>query len=211
MEDARPQEMAASAAAASAAAIGNVVSKGDCLVLLGYALGSAVVCELISWLLMYRRPEYSRAISNFLKSSKRLEKKKEEPAPPAGKGKAKDKKLIQLEREFEYANRDLIQLKSRGGILTALVHMLTFFALKTHYDGVVLARLPFAPFGPLQSMSHRNLPGVDIHDCGMVFLYVLCSMCIKPNLQKAHGMAPPKTAIPAGAQRLAERWSGVSE
>ena len=176
-----------------------------------YACFSAIVCEFISWLLIYRRSDYERLAVNFARASKRLEKKREEPAPVAvkGKGEKKDKKLIQLEREFEIANRDLIAIKSRAGMLTAIVHALTFFGLKTHFDGIVLAKLPFQPIGVVHAVSHRNLPGSDATDCGMVFLYMLCSMCIKPNLQRALGQAPPKTAIPAGARRLAERWSGV--
>ena len=87
--------------------------------------------------------------------------------------------------------------------------MLAFFALKTHYDGVVLARLPFEPFGLVHGISHRNLPGTDVRDCGIIFIYMLCSMCIKPNLQRALGHAPPKTKIPAGAQRWAEKMAGV--
>ena len=95
-------------------------------------------------------------------------------------------------------------------MLTALVHTLVFFTIKTSYDGDVLARLPFYPWGMIQSLSHRNLPGTDTRECGIVLLYMLCSMCLKPNIQKALGHDPPKTAIPANAHRWAERLSGVS-
>ena len=60
------------------------------------------------------------------------------------------------------------------------------------------------------TLTHRNVPGDDVHDCSMVFMYVLFSTAIKPNLQKVFGTAPPKTAIPAGVARLAEKWSGIS-
>lgn len=203
---------AASVAASVAASASELVVKSDLLMLLAYATLSAALCELIGYFFIYRRPEYERLTSNFVKASKRLEKKREEPAPlpKGGKDKpVKDKKLLQLEREFEIANRDLITLKSRTGMFTALVHACTFFMLKSSYESVVLAKLPFHPFTFLQGITHRNLPGVDPTDCGMIFIYALCSQAIKPNLQKALGHAPPKTAIPAGAQRLAEKWSGI--
>ena len=74
----------------------------------------------------------------------------------------------------------------------------------------MLARLPFVPFNFIQNVSHRNLPGNDATDTGMVFIFMLCAMSIKPNLQRALGHAPPKTAVPAAAQRAVERWTGVT-
>jgi hypothetical protein len=94
-------------------------------------------------------------------------------------------------------------------MLAGIAHVVTYLSLKAHYDGVVIARLPFAPPGLVQLLSHRSLAGSDPRDCSMIFFYALCALCIKPNLQKALGHAPPKTAIPLGAQRLAERWTGV--
>ena len=210
----------APAAAASAAApkvVVNVVDTSSLLYVLGAAVLSALICEAISWWLVYSREDYERLSNTFKKASKRLEKKKKEealagPPPASGKGgKGKDKKLIALEREFEYANRDLMALKSRSGMLTALVHLVTFFNLKASYDGVVLARLPFEPFSMIAGMSHRNIPGIDSKDCGFIFIYMLCSLCIKPNLQHMLGHTPPKTAIPKGIEQLAERWAGIAE
>ena len=123
---------AAASASSAPTVVGNPVDSASLLMLLASAVLSAVVCEIISWVLVYRKPDYERKNDNFKKASKRLEKKKEEQPLPStsGKGgKGKDKKLLQLEREFEIANRDLMQLKSRTGMLTAAVHMATFFYL----------------------------------------------------------------------------------
>ena len=96
-------------------------------------------------------------------------------------------------------------------MLIALIHLVGFFNLKASYEGLVLARLPFTPFSFIQGITHRNLPGTDMSDCCVVFIYMLCSMSIKPSLQRALGQNPPKTAVPAGIQRLAEKWSGVAD
>lgn len=93
-------------------------------------------------------------------------------------------------------------------MVTAIIHIATFFWLKSHYDGHAIARLPFEPFRFLQNVSHRNVPGSNARDASMVFIYMLCSMCIKPNLQRALGHAPPKTVTPAAAQKLAEKLTG---
>lgn len=207
---------AEAAPAAVSKVVVNVVDTSSLLYVLGAAVLSALICEAISWWLVYSREDYERLSKQLKWASKRLEKKKKEdalaPPPTSGKGgKGKDKKLIQVEREFEYANRDLMALKSRSGMLTALVHLVTFFNLKASYDGVVLARLPFEPFSMIAGMSHRNIPGSNFKDCGIIFIYMLCSLCIKPNLQHMLGHTPPKTAIPKGIEQLAERWAGIAE
>ena len=100
--------------------------------------------------------------------------------------------------------------QSRSNMLTAIIHLVVFFSLKSTYEAMALARLPFVPISFVQAISHRDLPGTDPCDCGMIFIYALCSMTIKPNLQKLLGHDPPKTAVPAAVQKMAERWSGTA-
>lgn len=47
-------------------------------------------------------------------------------------------------------------------------------------------------------MSHRGLKGEDATDCSMAFLYLLCSISIRTNLQKFLGFSPPRGAAGAG-------------
>lgn len=53
-----------------------------------------------------------------------------------------------------------------------------------------MAKLPFEPFGMLQGMSHRGLTGSDMTDCSMMFMYVLCQLSIRANIQKYLGFTP---------------------
>ena len=101
-------------------------AKAELLSLVGYALLSTVVCELVCWLLISRGEQYERTCEKFLLAKGRLSKKKEEPLPAASKESKKDKKdkkLAMLERDFEFANRDLIALKSRSNMITAIFHL----------------------------------------------------------------------------------------
>lgn len=69
---------------------------------------------------------------------------------------------------------------------------------------MVVAKLPFTPFGFLHGLSHRNLPGDDYTDCSMMFMYAMCGMGIRSNVQKLLGTTPPKTGNPfeaAGANK----------
>lgn len=107
--------MESAAAAADTASL--MVDKTELLRLLMYASVSAVVCEFIAWLLVYRRADYEKLSTTFNRASKRLEKKKEEclaqPQAVVAKGsKPKvDKKLAMLERDYDIANRDLMIIK----------------------------------------------------------------------------------------------------
>lgn len=58
------------------------------------------------------------------------------------------------------------------------------------YDGVVVAKLPFTPLSLLQGLSHRNLSGVDMTDCSSTFIYILCTLSIRANIQKLLGITP---------------------
>ena len=64
----------------------------------------------------------------------------------------------------------------------------------TIFDGRVVAKLPFTPIYWVQGLSHRNLLGDDMTDCSFIFLYILCTMSIRQNIQKALGFAPSRAA-----------------
>lgn len=66
------------------------------------------------------------------------------------------------------------------------------------FDGRVVAKLPFMPFTWIQGLSHRNLPGEDYYDCSFIFLYILCTMSIRQNIQKLLGFAPSRAASKQG-------------
>ena len=64
------------------------------------------------------------------------------------------------------------------------------------FDTIVVAKLPFIPFGFFTALSHRNIAGTDLTDCSYVFLYAMSSMALKANLTKALGFTTPTP--PAG-------------
>lgn len=66
------------------------------------------------------------------------------------------------------------------------------------FDGRVVAKLPFMPISWIQGLSHRNLPGDDYYECSFIFLYILCTMSIRQNIQKLLGFAPSRAASKQG-------------
>nr|XP_019787360.1 calcium load-activated calcium channel isoform X3 [Tursiops truncatus]XP_030704107.1 calcium load-activated calcium channel isoform X3 [Globicephala melas] len=98
------------------------------------------------------------------------------------------------EEKLKNNNRDLsmVRMKSMfaiGFCFTALMGM-----FNSIFDGRVVAKLPFTPLSYIQGLSHRNLLGDDTTDCSFIFLYILCTMSIRQNIQKILGLAPSRAA-----------------
>ena len=157
----------------------------DSLEILGIAALGAIASEALSWLLVYRKPDYQRRTASIERATKKLEKEKEVPV----KG-GKNKNLARLEKELAVENRDLAMLRMKSSVAAGVAHLAVFSLIYSRYDGRPVARLPFEPFTFIRNVSHRNVPGDDFRECSAVFFYMLCSLCLRPNLQKALGFAP---------------------
>lgn len=55
-----------------------------------------------------------------------------------------------------------------------------FSSISCSFSGLVVARLPFLPFGVVQGMSHRGLENEDYYECSYMLIYVVASMAIRP-------------------------------
>lgn len=175
----------------------------DSLTIVSISIGTAFLCEAISWLLIYRTSSYKSLRSSIDKASKKLELMKNpssnntHPSAHLPK-KPKSKKMDRVETTLKESTRDLSLSKFKSGAVVAVVLFIVFGLLNSLFDGKPVAKLPFSPIGIVRKMSHRGLPGDDSTDCSMAFLYFLCSISIRTNLQKFLGFAPPRGAAGAG-------------
>ncbi|OAY40639.1 calcium load-activated calcium channel-like [Manihot esculenta] len=169
----------------------------DSLTVVAISICTAVVCEAISWILIYRTNSYKSLKSSIDKASKKLETMKTETAKVTIK-KSKTKKIDRVETSLKESSRDLSLFKFKSGAVVALVLFIVFGLLNSLFEGKVVAKLPFKPIGIVMKMSHRGLQGDDATDCSMAFLYFLCSISIRTNLQKFLGFSPPRGAAGAG-------------
>ena len=149
----------------------------DSLTVVGISICTAIVCEAISWVLIYRTSSYKNLRSNIDKAAKKLETMKTDTNKLNTK-KSKTKKIDRVETSLKESSRDLSPFKFKSGGVVALVLFVVFGLLNSLFEGKVVAKLPFHPFGLLMKMSHRGLQGNDPTDCSMAFLYFLCSISI---------------------------------
>ncbi|KAL8041625.1 hypothetical protein ABFX02_10G177000 [Erythranthe guttata] len=111
---------------------------------------------------------------------------------------SKIKKMDRVESSLKESSRDLSIFKFKSGGVVALVLFMVFGLLNSLFEGKAVAKIPFVPIRLVQKMSHRGLTGDDMTDCSMAFLYLLCSISIRTNLQKFLGFSPPRGAAGAG-------------
>ncbi|KAM7480423.1 hypothetical protein LguiA_028636 [Lonicera macranthoides] len=136
------------------------------------------------------------------KPPKRLETMKtDSTAPKIFIKKSKMKKIDRVETSLKEPSCDLSLFKFKSSVVVALVLFVVFaFFLNNLFEGKEVAKLPFVPVRIVQKMSHRGLQGDDYTDCLMEFLYFLCSISIRTNLQKFLGFSPPRGA--AGTEQF---------
>lgn len=171
----------------------------DSLAVVGISICTAMICESISWLLIYRTNSYKTLRSSIDKAAKKLETMKTTSNPNLiAKKSSKIKKIDRFETSLKESNRDLSLFKFKSGAVVALVLFVVFGLLNSLFEGKAVAKLPFVPARIIQKMSHRGLHGDDPTDCSMAFLYFLCSISIRTNLQKFLGFSPPRGAAGGG-------------
>lgn len=153
------------------------------------ALFTAALAETLSYFLIYCKPEYIQLKKNIESLSKALEKGKDKFLT-ASKKKIHDKKMSKDESTLKVLNQQLSVNKMKSTFIIALFMIAVVSTLSSTYHGVVVAKLPFVPFGLIQGLTHRGLPGNDMTDCSMIFLYVLTSYIVRADIQKYFGFAP---------------------
>ncbi|KAK4015388.1 calcium load-activated calcium channel [Daphnia magna] len=164
----------------------------DTLLIVGISVFTALLGEGVTWLLVYKTEKYQRLKAEIDRQSKKLEKIKETCSDTLDKG--LKKKIDREEEKLKNNNRDLslVKMKSMLAIGFAFTALLGMF--NSIFDGRVVAKLPFTPISWVQGLSHRNLSGEDYTDCSFIFLYILCTMSIRQNIQKLLGFAPSRAA-----------------
>ncbi|VUZ47974.1 unnamed protein product [Hymenolepis diminuta] len=165
----------------------------DTLSIIFVAVFTAVLGEGITWLLVYRTDKYKRLTSEVDKHTKKLERKRDTTSETILDKSAK-KRLEKQEERLKNFTRDLQAVKFKSLFATGIIFTSVLSACNSVFDGRVVCKLPFVPISWFQGMSHRNLHGNDYTDCSFIFLYIICTMTIRQNIQKMFGFAPSRAA-----------------
>ena len=72
-------------------------------------------------------------------------------------------------------------------VIVGIIMIAVLNLLGTHFQGQVVAKLPFEPFGIIQGITHRNIAGTDYTDCAYLFIYILSTFVLRNNIKKIFG------------------------
>ncbi|KAI6243863.1 Phenylalanyl-tRNA synthetase beta subunit [Aphelenchoides fujianensis] len=161
----------------------------DCFLIIAIAVFTALLGEGLTWVLVYRSEEYKRLKDLMERKTKRLEKKKENTESSTSK--TTKKKIEREEERLKNVNRDLSMFRMKSMLAIGFVFTALLSTFSSIFEGRVVAKLPFEPIPWIQG-NHRNLIGDDYTDCSFIFLYILCTMSLRQNLQKMLGFAPSR-------------------
>jgi len=164
----------------------------DTLLIVFISICTAFLGEGLTWVLVYRTKKYQILKGEVEKQSKKLERRKEIHGDSLDK--SHKKKIERDEERLKSNNRDLSFVKMKSMIATGFAFTALLSMFNSIFDGRLVARLPFVPISWIQGLSHRNLAGEDFTECSFIFLYILCTMSIRQNIQKLLGFAPSRAA-----------------
>ncbi|XP_059487770.1 calcium load-activated calcium channel [Neocloeon triangulifer] len=164
----------------------------DTILIVFISIFTALLGEGLTWYMVYRTEKYQKLKTEVERQSKKLEKRKE--AHGESIDKQQKKKIERDEEKLKNNNRDLSLVKMKSVLFIGFAFTALLSMFNSVFDGRVVAKLPFVPITWLQGLSHRNLSGDDYTDCSFIFIYILCTMSIRQNIQKLLGFAPSRTA-----------------
>uniref|UniRef100_A0A7S2UZE6 Calcium load-activated calcium channel n=1 Tax=Fibrocapsa japonica TaxID=94617 RepID=A0A7S2UZE6_9STRA len=171
----------------------------DSLKICCISIASTLLAEGLSWILIYSKPNYKKLRAQIEKNVKALSKKKREVVPPGEQQQRRHEKKIQkMESDMRQISRDLSLIKFKSMFFLSFSMIALYAVLRSIFDGLVVAKLPFEPIPLLRKITHQSLPGDDFTDCSMTFLFIICSLGIRSNIQKMLGVGLPRGATGYG-------------
>ena len=109
------------------------------------------------------------------------------------------KRKTQLQDRLKLLNTELTVKKFKSTVIVGIMMIVTIVTLNKRFSGLIVAKLPFEPWGLIQKLSHRNIEGEDYTDCSFIFIYALSGIIFRNNIQKLFGFEPPQTMSPFDA------------
>ncbi len=136
--------------------------------------------------MMYRKEDYKMTASEVEKLNKKLEKLKNTHVIQA-QNKSHEKKIHTVEEQLKKTGQQMMFNSMKCNVIIAVMMIAMLNLVGTHFQGQVVAKLPFEPFGIIQGITHRGIEGNDFTDCAYLFIYILSTFVLRNNIKKIFG------------------------
>ncbi|KAK9820071.1 hypothetical protein WJX72_005785 [[Myrmecia] bisecta] len=155
----------------------------DCLTIVAVCVIASFVSEGVLYFWIYRSASFRSLKDQLERTAKKLDVLKQQSVA-VGKQKAKEKRVEKLESSIKReAAKELSIVRFKQAIVM-FAFGIGLYNLMSRWYVAPVAKLPFVPFSFVANLSHRLLPGEDMTDCSMAFIYALCQAGLRPAVTK---------------------------
>jgi hypothetical protein len=81
-------------------------------------------------------------------------------------------------------------------LFVALLSLACIRLVYVLFEGIVIAKLPFEPISLISGLTHYGLPGDNLHDCSMTFIFVLMNLTVGNYAKKLIGLEGERVVMP---------------
>ena len=155
-----------------------------------------LIIEAVGYYYVYQLEEYKELIEKTKNLAQRVKKLKHEYLYGTSNKKKQEQKMIKVQEDnFKECHRELGAFKGMTTLVCGAGTLIVMYFLSSYFQGLVIGKLPFDPWGMVGNMSHRGLGGEDMQECSMLFLYMLLQMILRGSVSKLAGTESPRMPV----------------
>ena len=175
-------------------------------------LASALV-TFMEWVLIYRTEGFADLTAEIDRTQKDLDRVRDKqvsiPSASSAASRHSNKQKTLEERKKVLDQRmNSFKMKSMFAVSVVMISFMAF--LNSIYEGRVVAKLPFLPVSLVASLTHRTLPGEDMYDCSLTFLYICSSIVFKTAMAKLCGFKQAQASFMPSTDSSSSAFSSSS-
>jgi hypothetical protein len=156
---------------------------------LGGAVAASVINLFLSWLLLFRSATFRANVAYLEKMKRQAEDLR---ADAEMDEKARAKKIKRLDDDIAVKSRELTMKNLRYHLISGVFVFVFNRVLRSFFQGVTVARLPFEPIALLARITHGGIETEDSRDGGFQFVYWLGTLLFRDVLTKWFGFQMPQ-------------------
>ena len=157
------------------------------------SLLAALLNALISWLLLFRSESFREQIANLEKKRKQLEELREKNDDE--KDRTTAKRIKRLEDDIGVITKEVTGKNLRFNVVSGLFLFVMNRVFRSAFEGIIVARIPFEPFGFVTRITHAGIENEDMRDASFQFVYWLGSLLFRDVLNKLFGFEVPQLGM----------------
>ena len=160
---------------------------------LGCSLFASVANSFVSWLLLFRSASFRAAAANLEKKREALAELKERDEDKVDK--TTTKRIKRLESDISSLSMELSRKSAVFNIVSAVMLFGMNQVFRSGFAGIVVAKIPFEPFGLFTRLTHSGIENEDMHDGSFQYVYWLGSLLFRDVLTKWFGFQVPQVSM----------------